>query len=493
MDTAGMAVHKRARVAYLSIVAAAGAAISLFCVTRLVGGDVGYQWLILAYLTVLSGAFALKIPGVNSKLSASDILIFMNLILFGSAAGALTAALDGLLASLRFETPSRRRRATPFNTASMAISAFVAGEVFFAQLGRRPLSLDPALDVMELVLPLVLSALVYYLINSALVAGVIALDCAGNMLLIWREYFLRISVLSWAGAVTGALFAFGIRSVTPPTLLIVVPVLVLLYFVNKVCLGPETGQPVAADNDPVARRAPHRRYHFFVVTLGLGFIALLLIDVFKNRVSSEWLILALLAACAGLVAIRIPGIKIKVTLADTFVFANIILFGPVVGGITAALDGLSGSLRCKSKARRLEFALFNMAAMAISAFVAGRIFFSLLGAGPLFRAERVVFGDTFLPALSLAISHYLLTAVGVATIVALQERTGVLKVWRENLLWGLADYIVCAFGAVFVAAAILAITPATAIAVLLLLASTYVTCKSFADQFSHRRGAEHAK
>ena len=221
----------------------------------------------------------------------------------------------------------------------------------------------------------------------------------------------------------------------------------------------------------------------------MGFIALLLIDVLRSRITTEWLILALLAACAGLVGIRIPGIKIKITLADTFVFANTILFGPVVGGITAALDGLSGSLRCRSKARRVEFALFNMAAMALSAFVAGGVFFKLLGSGPLFRAERVALGALFLPALSLAILYYLLNALSVSAIVALEKETSILKIWRENLLWGIADYVTCALGAVFLAAGILAITPAIAIAVALLLASIYATCKAFAERIRVRTGS----
>ncbi len=481
MDRTGMKIRKAARMAYFGIVTACGIAATVLCIWRIAADEVSYRWLILAYLTILSGAFAIKIPGVNSKVSASDTLVFMNLILFGSAAGALTAALDGCLASLRFETPSRRRRGTPFNTAAMALSALAAGEVFYRQLGRKPLSLEPDLGALELVLPVVLSAVVYYLCDSALVAGMIALDNALNMLVTWRVYFLRVSLLSWAGAAAGALIAFSIRSVASQTLLIVVPVLVLIYIVDRIFLGPETEQPIEADNDPVARRPSHRRYHYFIVTLGLGFIALLLIEVLRETAGADWLILALLSACAGFVTIRIPGIKIKITLADTFVFANTILFGPVVGGITAALDGLSGSLRCRSKARRMEFALFNTAAMALSAYLAGKVFFHVLGSGPLFRAEKPMIAAVFLPVLSLAITHYLLNALSVATIIALEKKASILKIWRENLLWGIADYAACALGAVFIAAGILAVTPAIAIAVLLLLACIYATCRAFAE------------
>ncbi len=469
---------------YLSVITALGAAVIAFSAYRIAIDRVSYQWLILAYLTILTGAFTLRLPAVNSKFSVADTLIFVNTILFGTAAGALTAALDGCLASLRFETPARRMRATPFNTSVMALSAFAAGEIFFAQLGRNPLSQQATPGFSELILPVVLSALVYYLCNTALVAGMVALDGGGNMLQIWQEGFLRVSMIVWASAAAGALLAFIIRPYTPLTLLFVVLILVSIYFVDKIYLGPETDPPIAADNDPVARRPAFRRYHYFVVTLGLGFILLLLIDVLEESTSPQWLIVASLTVCAGFVTVSIPGIKIKVTIADTFVFVNTILFGPVVGGITAALDGLAGSLRCKTKSRRLEFTLFNMAAMALAAYLAGEVFFRILDHGPLHQGEKVNLGSMFLPALALAVAYYILNALGVSFIVALQARVSVWQVWRENLVWSLATYIACAFGAVFVAAGILAITPSFVLAILLLLAAVYVTCKASAGRVS---------
>jgi hypothetical protein len=48
-------------------------------------------------------------------------------------------------------------------------------------------------------------------------------------------------------------------------------------------------------------------------------------------VSYQWLILASLAVVAGFITVKIPGIKIKLSLADIFVFANTSLFGPARG------------------------------------------------------------------------------------------------------------------------------------------------------------------
>jgi uncharacterized membrane protein len=467
---------------YLSLVVALGAAAVAFSAYKVVVDGLSYQWLILAYLTILTGAFTIRIPGVNSKISVADTFIFINTILFGVAAGVLTAALDGCLASIRFETPSRRRRATPFNTAVMGLSVFAAGEVFFKLLGRGPLSIQSATGLPDLVLPAAMYALVYYLGNSMIVAFMVSLDDGDNAFRIWGENFLRTAVLYLASAAAGALIAFCIRTITPLALITLVPILVAIYFVEKIYLGPDTDSPIAADNDPVAKRPAYRRFHYFMVALGLGLIFLLTLDVLRDKVSYQWMIVAVLAACAGFITVKIPGIKIKITIADTFVFANTILFGPVVGGITAALDGLAGSLRCKSKARRWEFTFFNMGVMAVSAFSAGAIFFRLLGSGPLYQARVLELGDTFLPALVLAISYYLLNALGVAIIVALQAEQKVFRVWRENLLWGVTTYVACAFGAVLFSAGILAVTPGVAIGIVLLLATVYATCRAFAER-----------
>ena len=470
--------------AYISVIIALGAAVVAFSAYRVFHDGVSYQWLILAYLTVLTGAFTVGIPGVNSKFSVSDTFIFINTILFGTAAGVLTGALDGLVGSIRCKTASQRKQTIPFNTAVLGLSVFAAGEVFFKLFGRGPLSEGPSTGLLKLALPVALSALVYYLCNSTLVAGMLALFSGGNAIRLWRKGMLATLGVTLAGTAAGALIAFSVRSITPLTLLVVVPILVSIYFINMIYLGSttKTDESVDLNHLSVVQRPAYRRFHYFMVALGMGFVVLLLRDIFSAQINHQWLIVAALAVLAGFVTVKIPGIKIKLSLADTFVFANIILFGPVVGGITAALDALAGSFRCKTKTRRMEFTLFNMAEMALSAYIAGELFFRLLGQGPLSLHMRGSLGEIFLPALILAISYYLLNSMGVAVIVALQKRESIFRIWHQNLLWGLTTYVVCALGAVFVAAGIMAITPTIALAVLIILAAVYISLRASVER-----------
>ena len=110
---------------------------------------------------------------------------------------------------------------------------------------------------------------------------------------------MKSSPVFLASGAAGALLAFGMRSVTPLTLLVVVPLLVSAYFRQKLYLEPQSVPADGPCNTPVAQRPAYRRYHYFMVVLGFGFIALLLQDILKDRIGFQWLVLAALAVAAG--------------------------------------------------------------------------------------------------------------------------------------------------------------------------------------------------
>jgi len=469
--------------AYLSFILVLGALVLGFCLYRLVTDRVSYQWLILAYLTVITGAFTIAIPRVNAKFSVSDSFVFLNTILFGTAAGALTAALDGFLSSIQLETAARRKRATPFNTAVMGVSAFAGGEVFFKLLGQGPVSGGLAVRPQELILPVALLALVYYLCNSFFVALMVAVDERVGAFRVWRKSFIKALLTYAASAGVAGLVALAIRSMTPLMLLLVVLILVVIYFLDKLYLehGAEAAELAVSGQGPAERRLAYRNYHYFVVALGLGFIALLLWEATGHTVGFEWLVFALLTLASGFVTLKIPAIKIKFSLADTFVLANIVLFGPVAGGITAVLDGLAGSLRCKSKARRVEFALFNIAVMPLAAYLGGELFFRALGHGPLYLKGGVSLGSMFFPAVVMALGYYLVNSVGVAIIAALQAQQRLIPIWLENCLWSSAIYVTSGLGAIFIAVSVGAVTPMLVAAAALMLLAIFLSYRVYVD------------
>src|SRR5215204_2128270 len=86
--------------AYLLGVSAVGLTIAISSLIELFLQRVDVQWLILAALTLLTGTFTVRIPGVKARLSVSDTFVFTSVLLFGPAAGTITALLDALIISL---------------------------------------------------------------------------------------------------------------------------------------------------------------------------------------------------------------------------------------------------------------------------------------------------------------------------------------------------------------------------------------------------------
>ena len=86
----------------------------------------GPEWLILVALTVASGWATLRIPAMPISFSISDTFNIAAALLFGPSAGAITAALDGLVLSSRMASTRRSIDRVLFNMAAPAIALWVA-------------------------------------------------------------------------------------------------------------------------------------------------------------------------------------------------------------------------------------------------------------------------------------------------------------------------------------------------------------------------------
>jgi hypothetical protein len=87
--------------AYVLGVSIFGLAIAGQSLVQLLVNETDPQWLILAALTLLTGAFTVRIPGIPAHLSVSDTFVLVSVLLFGPAAGTIIALLDALIISLR--------------------------------------------------------------------------------------------------------------------------------------------------------------------------------------------------------------------------------------------------------------------------------------------------------------------------------------------------------------------------------------------------------
>jgi HD-GYP domain-containing protein (c-di-GMP phosphodiesterase class II) len=218
---------------YFWAMVALGPAISGFAVYHLINGNTPYQWLILAALTIVTGSLTIKLPGVNSKISLSDTLICINLVLFGPAAGTITAALDGIFGSLRAKTVSRRLEFALFNASSMALSALLGGLAFSSVIGRPGLYRSPMAPLGTLLPALALLALVYYFVNSTFVAAIVALEQGLNVFAVWRDKFLFVVVNYVVAAAIAGLLAQSEGSITALMVITIMTALAAIYISSK--------------------------------------------------------------------------------------------------------------------------------------------------------------------------------------------------------------------------------------------------------------------
>ncbi len=223
-------------------------------------------------------------------------------------------------------------------------------------------------------------------------------------------------------------------------------------------------------------------YLLGVSALGCAVVAYSLIDVVRHTLPMGWLILASLTILTALFTVKIPGVKARISFADTLIFANLMLFGVTAACLTAVLDGVMGSIRARHGSRRWEYLLFNSGSTALSTFVAGLCFFALTGRGPYFGARPPSPGEILLPLASTALFHYLLNSWSVATVVALDHQKNLYSVWRESFLWTSVSSFTGALIAGFIAVKADSITPPIIAAVVPIMVVLYFSHRTYLDK-----------
>lgn len=228
-------LSSRGRV-YVLAVSAIGLAIAAHSVGQLFVQQVDLQWLVLAALTLLTGNFTVRIPGITARLSVSDTFIFASVLLFGPAAGTITVLLDALIISLRLGPHDREPFRVIFNVSVGALSTWIAAQVFFLVADIPPYSVQQT-PLGQILFPLFLFTLSYFLLNSWLVTFALALEGKKSPYRIWRDNFLWLSVNYFGGASVAGLLVTYTREIDLTTLGIIVPLLLISYLTFKTSLG----------------------------------------------------------------------------------------------------------------------------------------------------------------------------------------------------------------------------------------------------------------
>jgi putative nucleotidyltransferase with HDIG domain len=211
---------------YVCVIIASGAVTIGHSVASLVEKPAGWDWLVLAALTLLTGSFSIKLPSVSARLSVSEAFVFAAVLLFGMHVATIIVALDSLILTSWLRGPSRSGLRVMFNMAAGTLAISLAGHVFNWMIPFHPAASTP---LEQLVIPVLLLAVVYFAINSWLIAVAVAYEQETSASAIWHRNFFWFG-LNYLGGASVALVLVGYtRNVNIAALGVIVPLVIIIH------------------------------------------------------------------------------------------------------------------------------------------------------------------------------------------------------------------------------------------------------------------------
>jgi signal transduction histidine kinase/ActR/RegA family two-component response regulator len=183
------------------------------------------RFLLLALLVCVSSHVAVRIPRVSGRITVSDTLIFLTLLLYGGPAAVMLSALEGVYASLRI---SRKPLTILFNAAVLALSTFLTAAALRALFGAADFAGNDYTP--SALISVFVMALVQYLTNTGLIAVEKSLKLGERVWPTWKTYYLWTSVTYLAGASAAGVTARLVQSVGLYAVLTTLPIIAIIYF-----------------------------------------------------------------------------------------------------------------------------------------------------------------------------------------------------------------------------------------------------------------------
>jgi signal transduction histidine kinase/ActR/RegA family two-component response regulator len=145
--------------------------------------------------------------------------------------------------------------------------------------------------------------------------------------------------------------------------------------------------------------------------------------------------LCLMVMASSLIAIPIPRVSGRITVADTFVFLTMLLYGGSAAILVSALEGVAATLSISKRPRTI---LFNSAILATSTFFTAAAlhlrFGSIIGISKAFSKEF------FIAICMMALVQYIANTVLIAIEKASKIKESVWNTWRTYYLWTSVTY-----------------------------------------------------
>jgi signal transduction histidine kinase/CheY-like chemotaxis protein len=188
-------------------------------------------------------------------------------------------------------------------------------------------------------------------------------------------------------------------------------------------------------------------YMWSLVTSGTAIVLISLYELQFANLDERFLFLCLMVSASSLVAIRIPSVSGRITVADTLIFLTLLLYGGPAAILVSALEGVAATLIIS---KRIRTVLFNTAILATSTFLTAAILNWIVGSPVDVVAGG--FSDRFVFAVCvMGLVQYIANTVLVALEMAHKIKESTWNTWRSYYLWTSVTYFAGASAAGIIA------------------------------------------
>ena len=187
-------------------------------------------------------------------------------------------------------------------------------------------------------------------------------------------------------------------------------------------------------------------YMWSLVIAGAAIAIVSLYQLPYGDIDARFGFLCLMVMASALIAIPIPRVSGRITVADTFVFLTMLLYGGPAAVLVSALEGIAATLIISKRPRTI---LFNSAILATSTFCTATVLHLKFGSIVAISQE---FSQTFFIAVCLmALVQYIANTVLIAIEKASKIKESIWDTWRTYYLWTSVTYFAGASAAGIIA------------------------------------------
>jgi signal transduction histidine kinase len=189
-------------------------------------------------------------------------------------------------------------------------------------------------------------------------------------------------------------------------------------------------------------------YMWSLVAAGAVIVLVSLYELPFAEIDARFVFLCLMVMASSLIAIPIPRVSGRITVADTFVFLTLLLYGGPAAIVVSALEGIAVTVIIS---RRLRTYLFNSAILATSTFVTVAVMYWIVG-DPRGVLERSITDKYFFIAVCvMAFVQYIANTTLIAVEKAYKLKESTWQTWRTYYLWTSVTYFAGASAAGIIA------------------------------------------